>query len=41
MDIIKIGNIRKNDIIKNKWAREKEDIYLFYYSELNKITYFL
>ena len=27
---------RKNDIIKNKWAREKEDIYLFYYSELNE-----
>ena len=27
---------RKNDIIKNKWAREKEDIHLFYYSELNE-----
>ena len=27
---------RKNDIIKNKWAREKEDIYLFYYSESNE-----
>lgn len=29
-------SIRKNDIIKNKWAREKEDVYLFYYSELNE-----